>query len=600
MGKTGETKEKREKHPKQKSKVKNQIQIVFLLSVILPVWVLGLFSITRVRSQLLSHYSEQLHADSMRVNSILFDTTISMYNAVEALINNISYMRLLGQEHFTEDTPAQSEELNDTLNTIQLNMAAISSLAIYTNNPLVNTNSHIIHTTDYSEQDWYQNLPKNKSQGWVLIHKQNSVFQYDYYELCLIRRMGVISNKYSAYLVLCIDNNYLANRLEQTDSEIIAALEDTTICYASNTSYISKEMNMPEDFNGGYYSYTGPKTYNDKKVLVDIVTFQTYQTNDKFYIAVSDASAYPSIERTIFMYIVILLIASIIPAIVITKYSSYFSNRVTTLRLAMHQASKEDYSIIERFPGDDELAETFIDLMTTIKKIQKKEALYYESKINEQQLINKQQQMEYHMLASQINPHFLYNTLETIRMQAISYNCPDVATSIKLLGKSMHYVLENTGTSTTTLQKELDYTKTYLAIQKLRFGDRVNAEFNIPESCDLDSITILPLLLQPIVENAISHGLEDIYGTGHIVISIRIQEEQLQITVSDDGIGMDETTLQQVREQMKNHASNDAQSIGLYNINQRIKLFYGDDYSLQIESEFKKGTTVILNLPCRY
>ena len=591
---------KPERNMRYKSKVKLQIQLLFLFAVIIPVWVFGLFAITRVRGQLLKHYSEQIHADSMRVNSILFDTTLSMYNTVEPVMNNRNYMKLLGLEHWNDDTGRQFDAMNDDLNTLQLNNAAISSLEIYTDNPLVSNNSHITYSPDYSEQDWYQHLPANGRQGWILIHKLNSIFKYDYYELCLIRRMGIISNQYSAYIVLCVDNNYLANRLEQTDSDILAALEDTTICYASDSSYMNKKMNMPDDFNGGYYKYTGATTYNGKKMLTDIVTFQSYQTNDKFYIAANDDTAYTGIERTTFLYILILLIASIIPAIVITKFSSYFSNRVTTLRLAMHQASREDYSIIDSFPGDDELAETFIDLRTTITNIQKKEALYYESRINEQQLINKQQQMEYNMLASQINPHFLYNTLETIRMQALSYNCPDVATSIKLLGKSMHYVLENTGTNTTTLQKELDYIKTYLAIQKLRFGDRVNAEFDIPEIYDLSSISILPLLLQPIVENAISHGLEDIYGKGIITISVRISEdEKLIITVSDNGIGMDEETLRQVRDRMINHETNDARSIGLYNINQRIKLFYGEEYSLQINSAPEKGTTAVLTLPCR-
>ena len=131
-----------------------------------------------------------------------------------------------------------------------------------------------------------------------------------------------------------------------------------------------------------------------------------------------------------------------------------------------------NYNIIELIPRLSQLSDTFKDLKLTVDAIHDKEAQFYEARIREQQLVNRQQQMEFEMLASQINPHFLYNTLETIRMQALSCGNRNVATSIKLLGKSMRYVLDNTGTSFTTLTKELEYIKTYLSIQQLRFGER--------------------------------------------------------------------------------------------------------------------------------
>ena len=122
--------------------------------------------------------------------------------------------------------------------------------------------------------------------------------------------------------------------------------------------------------------------------------------------------------------------------------------------------------------------------------------------------------MEFQMLASQINPHFLYNTLEMIRMKAITVGDTETATAIKLLGKSMRYVLDNTGIEYTTVVKELSHIETYLQIQKLRFGERVNYEIRSEEDINLNKIKILPLLLQPIVENAILHGLEEVESGG--------------------------------------------------------------------------------------
>ncbi len=582
----------------QKSTIQRQILFFFLLSVILPVWLIGSFSIMRARRQMVEHYSGQVQADCVRVNSILFDTTTSLYTALDTLINSHSFMSFLGQERRSVEQQQQYEIWNDALSTIYKNTAAISSVKVYTDNPYIKIGQHFSYVTDFQTQIWYQKLPANGWQGWVFLPNEDQ-FGNPLYELCLIRRAGVISDKYSAYIVLCVDNNYLKNRLEQNPYHIITALENGPVFYASDTRLVNTQMAMPDDFCGGYYKYTGRCPTYGKNALTNIRTFQAYKTNDKFYIAVSDGNAYAEIRKITQMYLLIMLIASLVPSIIIAGFSHYFSSRIRTLRFAMHKASLGDYNIVDTFRGDDELSDTFADLKKTIENIKEKEALYYTALLNEQRLINKQQQMEFNMLAGQINPHFLYNTLETIRVQALSHECRDVASSISLLGKSMRYVLENTGTNTTSLKKELDYIKTYLAIQKLRFGERANAVFDIPEEYNLDAIEILPLLLQPIVENAIVHGLEDIYGAGCITITVRIDGELLLITIADNGVGMDAETLQRVREKLNNYPEN-AKSIGLYNINQRIKLFYGSGCHMQLESRQDKGTTVTLTLACKY
>ena len=145
-------------------------------------------------------------------------------------------------------------------------------------------------------------------------------------------------------------------------------------------------------------------------------------------------------------------------------------------------------------------------MQVMVQKIKEKDAKMYQALLKEQQLLNEQQVMEMKMLAGQINPHFLYNTLESIRMKSLTSGNREVANAIKLLGKSMRYVLENTGTSLVTLKKELDYVETYLQIQKIRFGDRVNYRIEVIGMLDLEKYLILPLLLQPVVENAIVHG----------------------------------------------------------------------------------------------
>lgn len=570
--------------------------MAFFLAATLPILIFGIFSIVHVRNQMAKHYDSQVRADGIRVNSILFDVTTSLYTSSEPIVSNRKCMSLFGSDFSTETDFQNYSDINDSVAALRENTAAISDIRIYTNNPSIPSSDYITELAGFSKEDWYPTIGEDGWSTWTCLPGIDR-FDNKKYELTLIRRIAVISPQYTAYLVIRLDNNYLKNRLEQGDYLISAALDDLPTFYSSDASLIEKPMTMPDDFHGNFYKYTGPLTIKGKNSLTNILTFRPYKTDNLFFIRISDFSAYESIDHMTGLYISIILVATLVPCFIVILFSSYFSNRINTLKRAMHQARLGDYNIIDNFSGDDELSETFEDLKATVQMIHDKEAKYYETQLHEQQLINQQQQMEFKMLASQINPHFLYNTLETIRMQALANGNRDVATSIKLLGKSMHYVLENTGTSFTTLTNELNYVENYLFIQKLRFGNRVNAKIQIADGLNTDDHKILPLLLQPIVENAIIHGLESVQENGYITISVAAKDPNLILTVSDNGPGMDEETLDSLKKHIADHDPNDTKSIGLYNINQRIHLLYGEGFGLTLESSPGEGTTVVLTLP---
>ena len=587
------------KHQKHKilqiPRVRQEMLRTFFLVAIIPILTLGIFSTIHMRRQMTEHYNRQVKAEGIRVNSILFDITTSLYTSSESVFKNKKYILNLGTDNHSLDSLQALNELNETLKTLRQNTAAISYLQVFTDNPNVADMEFITSLTDYSDTEWYSRIGSHWD-TWTCLNRPTRSGK-DAYELALVHRIGIVSTKYTAYLAIHLDNNYLKNRLEQNQYNIITAVDDVPSFYASDRTQLAKPLPVPDDFDGNFYRYTGSQEINGTEMLSNYVTFRPYKTDNLFFICIGDKNAYPEIQRMTFLFCAMVAVSIVVPAMLILMYSAYFSNRIDVLKHAMHQASVGNYEIIDDLEGDDELKETFEDLKKTVELIYEKESAYYEAQIHEQQIINKQQEMEFKMLASQINPHFLYNTLETIRMQALKNGNRDVATSIKLLGKSMHYVLENTGTSYTTLTRELDYIKTYLTIQKLRFGDRVNATFEVEDGLDTDECRILPLLLQPIVENAVSHGLESVNEHGCITISIATEQENLVIRIADNGSGMDTDTLDALRDQVINHNPNDTKSIGLFNINQRIKLLYGETYGLSIDSAPDEGTTVGLLIP---
>ena len=335
--------------------------------------------------------------------------------------------------------------------------------------------------------------------------------------------------------------------------------------------------------------------------LVEVSTLSMYQSDSRVYICTINDQAYRNIRDIILICLAIIGVAILLPALVIHVFTGYFTGRILTLRQAMHQASNEDYEIGSSIQGQDEISEAFSDLEVMVRNIKQKDADMYEVKLNEQKLLSEQQAMEFKMLSSQINPHFLYNTLETIRMKALTAGNREVANTIKLLGKSMRYVLENTGTAFSTLRRELEHVEVYLAIQKVRFGDKFDSLTEIGEGVDRDKIRILPLLLQPVVENAILHGLEETESGGLIRISVgRAKEpDEILITVRDNGCGMDERELSALRNRIEVREEGRTRSIGLYNINQRLKLSYGEEYGVKIVSTAGEGTEVTLRIPIK-
>lgn len=167
----------------------------------------------------------------------------------------------------------------------------------------------------------------------------------------------------------------------------------------------------------------------------------------------------------------------------------------------------------------------------------------------------------------------------------------------------MRYVLENNGTAYTTLKAELSHIDIYMTIQKLRFENKFDYQIVIEDGIDVDACLTLPLLLQPVVENAVLHGLEERENGGIVKISVSMVESEnginkdIKIAVSDNGCGMDEIALETLRKNIEKKNPQKKESIGLYNINQRMKLCYGENYGMIIESVLYEGTTISLLLP---
>lgn len=203
-------------------------------------------------------------------------------------------------------------------------------------------------------------------------------------------------------------------------------------------------------------------------------------------------------------------------------------------------------------------------------------------------------------LESQINAHFLYNTLEAINSLAKIEEVPDISTMALALGDMFRYSIKTKGTLV-TLHQELTHVNNFVAIQQIRFDNLFRFTLDVPEK--MLSCSIIKLTLQPLVENALYHGLQNCNTGSTINLHVQRQENVLIISVTDDGIGINAkklSALQKVLQEKSNlqeFHSRENSSIGLKNINSRIRLYYGEEYGISIESCEGKGTTVIIRIP---
>jgi two-component system, LytTR family, sensor histidine kinase LytS len=196
-------------------------------------------------------------------------------------------------------------------------------------------------------------------------------------------------------------------------------------------------------------------------------------------------------------------------------------------------------------------------------------------------------------LQAQISPHFLFNTLNTI----LSLIRVDPAKARKLLVSLSHFLRQNLSVTTqsmTTLEQELNHVKAYLAIEEARFKDKLQVVYDIEKDALLE--TIPPLTLQPIVENAIKHGMKDTERNGIVKITIQKQNLETHVKVEDNGIGMNKERSSQI---CKTPITSETGSgLALYNVNRRLTIMYGDHAGIQITSELNKGTEIGFSVPC--
>lgn len=213
-----------------------------------------------------------------------------------------------------------------------------------------------------------------------------------------------------------------------------------------------------------------------------------------------------------------------------------------------------------------------------------------------EQIQDEKRKLEIEALQSQINPHFLYNTINMIRWMAAMIKADNIVKSVVALGNILKPLYKNTDVIC-TISEEIDFLKNYLIIMNIRFGNSIELEFNVPGS--LENYIIPRFILQPVIENAVTHGIKKTGESIAIKVAIYSEKDDIILKVNDTGKGIDTYKLTRIQDSLKNKLDNDESKtgIGLHNVHRRITLNYGAPYGLEMESIENEGTTITIKVP---
>lgn len=409
---------------------------------------------------------------------------------------------------------------------------------------------------------------------------------------------------YETYLLIVgnksVDESELDNMLNEAE-RIISGLEEITDSkdnverlssvkkYLKNLRIYKEriEENLEE---GDKYENNIEIWENDVQIVTSLLreTFLQY-----IYYEVKDLQQLRSqyqifYERIIRISLIAFICILILIMFVFYKIPLSITHPIRRLSEVTDQAAKGDFTVRFDVRSSEEVSVLSDSLNMMIDKINE---LLEQVKMEQTRL----REAEFKILQAQINPHFLYNTLDAIVWLAEAGEQKKVVGMVGNLSEFFRLSL-NQGKDIVSVYDEMNHVRSYLEIQQVRYQDILQYDINVPKK--LNKYLIPKLTIQPLVENALYHGIKNKRGPGKIIISGSGDKEFFVLKVEDNGIGIGEERLEQIREGMRNKVPAESEIYGLYNVNERIRLNFGENYGISITSEYGKGTIVSISLPC--
>ena len=526
-------------------------------------------------------------------NSYIFDNSVNIIDRtlmeVDTLTSSLASNESTQLYTINNVSTDSFKTISRLAKTLPIIYRYIDSIYIYseqTDTVIMDNNS--IPLSDLSDTDWinaYRAVTSPK--GTIIPRSKNNVYP----QLITIIKPIYVADEKKGAIIMNINAQSIYNSMlyqQYKDGRLFFLVNaDNKIIISSELSYFNT---YPDDIGLNTLTIeSNPKN-------------SVYEINDKNYVVLSGdstisdykyISAYPlelyehKLSTMKLQIIGILLLLMII--IFILAY-------VASVR--SYSPLNEIISFLDNSqpPADSIEEEDKNELMYIINSIQ----THINDKTKMAEILEERMKLlrksQYDMLQTQINPHFLYNTLETINWMAYNMSNSENPVSKSLINLASFFRNTLTSGYFVSIENEIKYTKEYVNILALRYGDLFDIEWDIDES--ILSYTIIKICLQPIIENAVYHGIKQKNDKGLIKIKSLCDDNNIILIVSDDGVGIEKDALDELNKTLSETSfTNEKSHIGLSNVNQRIKIIFGDSYGIHVESTVGVGTDVYVTIP---
>lgn len=404
-------------------------------------------------------------------------------------------------------------------------------------------------------------------------------------EFCLLKEIrNITTTRNLGALTISVKKNYLDSSINQSfisgkGNLLILDSDGNYICGKAYTPDLYRSLSLldPSSSSFSNIEYEGSPFLVTANALPD--------KGLVVYGLISEDALYGQLNQLFRWAVSFVVIMTGVVSFVVIFFSNSLIRPLHNMANSMDIAAKGDFTVSLPIESDDEIGQLSRHFNSMIQKINslidnvyKKELLYKDA--------------EFKMLQAQINPHFIYNVLDTISWTVQLNGMPEISKMASALSRLMRISINKN--QNITLKEELSCVQDYLLIQKIRYQDKISAVIDVDER--LNDLVIPKLILEPIVENAVVHGLEGKVGTGLILVKGELTSGTVIFTIKDNGIGITQERLEEI---WSSHSKSNSTHTGLgfLNVHSRIQYIYGSDYGLEIKSQRNSGTTVTIRIP---
>lgn len=454
-------------------------------------------------------------------------------------------------------------------------------ITVYADNDTIINGGGFIRLSDVERAEWYRQYKASSKDSMLLFYYDENDGRKALYLRSLNRPLR---DKAERFVKIEMDYGALARNIKNTKYNY-----PVYICTGDKVVISNEETNnLGQDFSAF--------AFGEREIGCES-EYEVYGAQLHIYVLRKTNGVLSAFSKNMPLVVALLLLNIFVPLLLMNQIEYSITRRIFKLGQVFEQVDSDELPTISGEMGKDEIGNLMENYNRMAKRMNELIQMVYRDQLKKQEMYIARQKAELLALYSQINSHFLFNVLESIRMHSILKGENETAEMVQKLAV-MERQNVDWSTDVNTVKKEMESVEAYLALQKYRFGERLSYEIDMEERCE--TLLIPKITITTFVENACIHGFESKTAPGWIFVRVYIEEEWLCIEVEDTGGGMDDDMVKDISEKMRNANIDMLKGkgrVGIVNACLRIRMMTGDMAQFSIESETGIGTVVIIRIP---